>query len=384
VLPGVFTIGPKNDTKKAIPDYARRLLVKQHKVDSDPDSLDSFIKGIIEGETRLVAAKLSIEDIFSDRDKFKKEIVENVQTQLNDFGLQIHNANIKELHDAPGSKYFKSMEQKVLSEAETYAKISVAEAVKNADIGEKERSVETRKRTAELEMEAIKIENENRQKIEQFNSELATIKAENYKIGESAKITAQKSVEKLESELQMEVEQKKILQETERLRATEMSQTTVNAEKSIKESEGSARSTELSADATYYAKQKEAMGIKSVYEAQAEGISKLIGVVGNKETLMQYLMLNSGLYEKLAHENAQAIQGLNPKITIFGNNDGDAGSTIKNILNMLPPLATTYVDGQINKTNNSGDASISNIMDKLNIKPEMLASIFDQDVQKHK
>jgi hypothetical protein len=41
-------------------------------ITQDPmQSLDTIIKGVLEGETRLESAKLSIEEIFNNRQRFK-------------------------------------------------------------------------------------------------------------------------------------------------------------------------------------------------------------------------------------------------------------------------------------------------------------------------
>ena len=65
--------------------------------------------------------------------------------------------------------------------------------------------------------------------------------------------------------------------------------------------------------------------------------------------LMQYLMLTNGTYEKLANANAAAINGLQPKITVWNTNNGGAGSSnsdnglgaIRNIMQALPPMLST-------------------------------------------
>lgn len=55
---------------------------------------------------RILSAQLTVEQIFNDRKAFKETIITNVQEELELFGLQIYNANIKELQDSPGSEYF--------------------------------------------------------------------------------------------------------------------------------------------------------------------------------------------------------------------------------------------------------------------------------------
>lgn len=103
-----------------------------------------------------------------------------------------------------------------------------------------------------------------------------------------------------------------------------------------------------------------------MYKAQSEGLQKLISSFGgDTQSLIQYLMLDKGLYEKLATANASAIKGaslpfsicvdrlgLNPKITVWNTTSGDAGAqggngyadTVANVLKMLPPVLTTIHD----------------------------------------
>ena len=64
---------------------------------------------------------------------------------------------------------------------------------------------------------------------------------------------------------------------------------------------------------------------------------------------MQYLMLTNGTYEKLANANAAAINGLQPKITVWNTGDNGAGAgssndglgAIRNIMQSLPPMLST-------------------------------------------
>jgi flotillin len=57
ILPTVFTIGPKDDLEN-LRIFAKFLL------NQDEDSITDIIKGVIEGETRVLAANMSIEEIF--------------------------------------------------------------------------------------------------------------------------------------------------------------------------------------------------------------------------------------------------------------------------------------------------------------------------------
>ena len=65
---------------------------------------------------------------------------------------------------------------------------------------------------------------------------------------------------------------------------------------------------------------------------------------------MRYLMIQDGTYEKLAKANAQAINGLQPKISIWNTGAqgegsvADASAPIRNLFQSLPPLLSTIND----------------------------------------
>ena len=80
----------------------------------------------------------------------------------------------------------------------------------------------------------------------------------------------------------------------------------------------------------------------------AKAYGDLAQVVGGPQGLLQYLMLQNGTYEKLAAQNASAIKGLQPKISVWdtGSTGGagagaDPSAPIRNIFANLPPLLQT-------------------------------------------
>jgi len=111
-LPAVFTIGPR-DELEALRRYATLLTGKS---DGSPDGTDGnilpvaqnnhvqdIVKGIIEGEIRSIVAQMSMEELFRERQLFKTKVINSVQSELDQFGLCIYNANVKELQDTPGT-----------------------------------------------------------------------------------------------------------------------------------------------------------------------------------------------------------------------------------------------------------------------------------------
>ena len=65
----------------------------------------------------------------------------------------------------------------------------------------------------------------------------------------------------------------------------------------------------------------------------------------SKEMLIPKTSTENNTYEKLANSNAKAVQGLQPKITVWntGNEacNADAGAPIRNLFQSLPPLLGT-------------------------------------------
>ena len=337
-FPAVFTVGVKNDME-SLSKYSRFLL------NQDNSHLDSLIRGIIEGETRTLAANLSIEDIFAGRSAFKSDIVSHVQNQLDQYGLQIYNANIEELKDSETSNYFKSLAQKIKAEAENKAKVEVAEQNKKGNIGAKERESETRQRVSIVEAEAALIENDRQQAIIKSVAEMEKTKAEQQQIIQQAKIRAEQEAEALKMELLKQVETKRQEMELEKQRALELTKSKVSAETTIKDAEGRAQSQKLLADAQLYSKQKEAEGLLATYQAQAEGLQKVVSSFGgDARALLSYTMLEKGIYEKLADANAKAIQGLNPKITVWTHDPKQSLDVVQNLGKSLVPLLDTIKD----------------------------------------
>lgn len=356
-FPAVFTIGPKNNPE-SLTMFSRYLL------NQDDNQVNHLIRGVIEGETRSLSASLNIEDIFTGRTEFKKDIVDNVQKQLDQYGLEIYNANIEELKDSDTSNYFKSLSQKIKSEAENKAKVDVAEQNKRGDIGAKEREGETRQKMSIIESDTTLVENQRKQEILKSNAELEKTRAEQNLIITQAKIRSENEALITKMSMEKDVEVKRSEMELEKQRASDLSSTQVKAEMEAKKAEGEANSRKILADALFYtvqkeaegklfsqqkeaeamvySKLKEAEGIEAVYSAQAEGLKKLVDSFGgNPQALISYTMMDKGIYEKLADSNAKAINGLNPKITVWTQDASKGMDPIQNLAKSVIPMLST-------------------------------------------
>lgn len=93
-LPAVFTIGPDNSIE-SLKKYALLLSAEAEKSGASMNKVTSsthvqdIVKGIIEGETRVIVSSMTMEEIFKERLVFKQKVIDNVQNELDQFGLRM-------------------------------------------------------------------------------------------------------------------------------------------------------------------------------------------------------------------------------------------------------------------------------------------------------
>ncbi|KAH9621358.1 hypothetical protein KSS87_005680, partial [Heliosperma pusillum] len=372
ILPAVFTIGPRATDDQSLVKYAK--LISPH--DKLSHHVKELVQGVIEGETRVLAASMTMEEVFKGTKNFKQEVFEKVQLELDQFGLLIYNANIKQLVDIPGHEYFSYLGQKTQMEAANQARIDVAEAKKKGEIGSKSREGETLQnaaaidaetkiiavqRNGEARKEQFKVnaevsifENERNAEVAKTNAELATKKAGWTRDAQVAEVEAEKAVKLREAALQKDVEILNALTQTEKLKAEYLSKATVEYETKVQEAnwelyqqqklaeaelykkqkeaeaqkalaEAAFYTRQQEADAELYAKKKEAEGITALAQAQGTYVKTLLqSLNGDYASLRDYMMINNGMFQDIAKINAGAIKGLNPKISVWTTGGGGA------------------------------------------------------------
>ncbi|KAA8521613.1 hypothetical protein F0562_012286 [Nyssa sinensis] len=400
VLPAVFTIGPRVDDEASLFKYAK--LISPH--DKLSNHVKELVQGIIEGETRVLAASMTMEEVFRGTKEFKQEVFEKVQLELNQFGLLIYNANVKQLVDVPGHEYFSYLGQKTQMEAANQAKVDVAEARMKGEVGSKLREGQTLQNAARIDAETkiistqrqgegrkeeirvkteVKVfENQRDAEVAEANAVLAKKKASWTREAQVAEVEATKAVALRDAELQREVERMNALTQTEKLKAEFLSKATVEydtkvqeanwelykkqkaAEAILYEREKEAEAQKAIAEATFYARQqvadgelyakrKEAEGLMALAQAQGVYLRTLLDALGgNYAALRDYMMINNGMFQEIAKINAEGVRGLQPKISIWTNGSGGEASDgglsgnnamkeVAGVYRMLPPLFKT-------------------------------------------
>ncbi|KAK1618309.1 hypothetical protein QYE76_023826 [Lolium multiflorum] len=407
ILPAVYTIGPpvttpehseaeRKELKAKLVLYAKLIAP----LERSSNHVEELVKGVIEGETRVMAAELTMEEIFKGTKAFKHMVFESVQKELDQFGLRIYNSNVKQLVDVPGHEYFSYLGQKTQQDAASQARVDVAQARMKGSVGEKEREGLTKQNAAKVDAqtkvlsvrqqgEGLKEEAKVKSEVQVFENareadiaaakaDLAMKKAEWDRRAKLAEVEAAKAVAIREAELQMEVEVKNALCQTEKLKADQLSKATVHYDTQVQESNAlfysrqkaaeaalyeetkvaEARKAQADArffeqrmaeDARLYAKQREAEAVALVGKAKSEYVASMLAALGgNYNAVRDYLMIDGGVYAEMARINAGAVNGMQPKISIWSNGVGNDGGgeggameQVGSVYKMLPPLLST-------------------------------------------
>ncbi|KAH7040626.1 SPFH domain/Band 7 family protein [Microdochium trichocladiopsis] len=427
LLPVVLTVGPDVNTRganstiqgasaedegnedrgDALVKYAMLLADSDEKQGSTTQYLENIVKGIVEGEIRVLVSSMTMEEIFTEREEFKRRIFRNIQGELDQFGLKIYNANVKELKDAVGSTYFQSLSQKAHEGATNQARIDVAEAQLKGTVGEAHRHGQRDQEIAKIHADTAVAKTERDIERAVAEARLATEKTKLDQEVDIARIQAVRATEAQDEELKKTVQTRRAAAELERLRAIDVvkaeiakeatqqaadakayevqaqakadfekmtrqadakayqvqAETKAKTDMMTRNADAAAYSTRVdaeagnhaalqAADAQLAARLKEAEGLS----AMADAYMKMSQAFGGPTGLLNYMMIEKGTFVQLAQANAAAVKGMQPKINVWntgpdagtGSGSGAGGGSetaaLRNVYQMLPPLMSTIHD----------------------------------------
>lgn len=327
-------------------------------------------------------------------------MIKHIQSELNQFGLKIYNANVKELRDCPGQDYFVQLGCKAHEAAVNQAIVEVAQVKMQGQVGKAEKEGKTKQELAKIDAATAVLATERQKEKAQADAKLSQTEIAIEKELQLSKITAKWAAEERDAELQKNVQLKRAGMELERQRANEVTKAVIQRESEQQRADARQYSSEKAAAAELYQAEKEAAGVKARQVAETDGnayrllkeaeankvakqmdadaafyagkaradamfyaqekesqgtmeMAKAYGAISNAlggpQGLMQYLMLKDNTFEKLANANAKAIHGLQPKLNVWNTGGGEAGAAdpmapIRNLFQSLPPLLSTIND----------------------------------------
>jgi flotillin len=87
----VYTIGPDEKSKDALIKHSKLIARSDDRAKSmqqtTSEHVTGIVNGVIEGNTRVLVSVMTMEEIFSGREKFKKDVYLSIQNELNQFGV---------------------------------------------------------------------------------------------------------------------------------------------------------------------------------------------------------------------------------------------------------------------------------------------------------
>lgn len=241
------------------------------------DVIKDTAKDVLEGKLREIISKMTVEEIYKDREKFASQVQEVAAMGLSNMGLELKAFTIRDISDKNGY-------------LEALGKPRIAEVKKNAAIAEAEADKETKIKTSESErlgaeakiLADTQVAEANKQKelkIQSFREEQETAKAkadsayeiEKNKVSREVTETAM-LVELTKKEKETEIQEKEAIRKEKELLAT------VN-----KQADAELYRISKQADAKKYSELKEAEAIGAAIKVKAEAEAEAIRIKGEAE-----------------------------------------------------------------------------------------------------
>lgn len=241
------------------------------------DIIKDTAKDVLEGKLREIISKMTVEEIYKDREKFASQVQEVAAVGLSNMGLELKAFTIRDISDKNGY-------------LEALGKPRIAEVKKNAAIAEADMEKETRIKVAEAERlgAEAKIQaetyvaeanKEKELKVQAYREEQETYKAradlayeiEKNKVAKEVTETAM-LVELTKKEKESEIQEKEAIRREKELLATVNKQADADMYRMSKE-----------ADAKKYAELKEAEAFSQAIKVKAEAEAEAIRIKGEAE-----------------------------------------------------------------------------------------------------
>lgn len=245
-------------------------------------------KDVLEGKLREIISKMTVEEIYKDREKFASQVQEVAAVGLATMGLELKAFTIRDISDKNG--YLEALGKPRIAEVKKNAAIAEAEAAKETEIktSESERLGAEAKILAETQVaEATKAKE---LKIQAYREEQETAKAkadlayeiEKNKVAKEVTETAM-LVEITKKEKETEIQSQEALRKEKELIATVNKQAEAEKYKIEKQAEAEQYRIEKQAEAKKFSQLKEAEALSQSIRVKAEAEAEAIRIKGEAE-----------------------------------------------------------------------------------------------------
>lgn len=318
---------------------------------------------VLEGKLREIVSKMTVEEIYRDRETFASHVQGVAATELQSLGLELKVLTIKDISDKNG--YLEALGKPRIAEVKRDALIAEANAAMDTKIKTSEANKEGEAAKLQSETKIAEANKEKELKVQSYIREQQTAKAEADLAYDIKANIVKKEVAETEMQVQIVRKQKEIeLAEQEALRKEKELEATIRKQadadvykatkgadasryKEVAEAEARGRAIEIEGEAR--AKAKRAEGMAEVEIIKAKGEAEAIAMSKKAEAFKMYndAAVTQMIIDKLP-EIAQAIASplaKTEKIVIVdngssadGQNKGAAKVTgyVTDIISQLP------------------------------------------------
>ncbi len=296
---------------------------------------------VLEGKLREIVSKMTVEEIYKDRETFASHVQGVAATELQNLGLELKVLTIKDIADKNG--YLEALGKPRIAEVKRDAQIAEANATKETKIKTAEANREGEAARIQAETQIAEANRDKELKVQSYNKDQQTAKAEADLAYDIKANVVKKEVAETEMQVEIVRKQKEIeLAEQEAMRKEKELEATVkkqadaenyratknadaNRYKEVAEAEARARAIEIEGEAK--AKAKRAEGMAEVEIIKAKGEAEALAMAKKAEAFKMYndAAVTQMIIEKLP-EIAQAIASplsKTEKIVIVDNGSGD-------------------------------------------------------------
>ena len=354
---GVAVIKVKSDTESVL------AAVEQFNTGNEQKTIQVIIdtaKDVLEGKLREIISKMTVEEIYKDREKFASQVQEVAALDLAEMGLEIKAFAIRDISDR--NQYLDSLGKKRIAEVKRDAQIAEAEAQKETKIKTAQANQEGEAARLLAEAQIAEVNKEKELKIQSYRKEQEIAKAMAdlaYEI-ESNKVRKEVTETEMQVEIirkakEIELAEQEAIRKEKELEATIRKQAEAEkyglekraeAEKYRKIQEAEAEAQAIRARGQANAEAKKAEGMAEVEIIRQKGLAEAEAMMKKAEAFRMYneAAVVQMIIEKLP-DIAKAIAeplAKTEKIVIVDSGNGSGGgaskvtSYITDIMSSLP------------------------------------------------
>ncbi|MFY4775852.1 flotillin family protein [Metabacillus sp. RGM 3146] len=242
------------------------------------EEISAEITSILEGHLRAILGKMTVDQAYSDREAFSREVKVVAEPDLHKLGFEIRSFNVKDYVDV--DKYLEAQSRKQIADVKKEAEIAESEANKLSRIKRSENEQEAKRAELERASQTSEAEKDNALKMSQFQIERDKAKADADMAYSLQKAIREKEVKEQEMNVKIVEKTKDIeLQEKENERRQREYHANINLK-----ADAEAYEVEKKAEADKKKRQLEAEAKQYEIEAQAKADAEKVRLAGKADS----------------------------------------------------------------------------------------------------